>query len=131
MQDLIRYLNAHIRTAKTFPALLAGVYVGLDLMQRTTRQLTDEAPEGTYPSCAAAEAEAIAAVQALAAAPALSPPVKVSAEAHTDLSITTRTLAMAMARALVVAADRTVDPGDRIACLDAAMHAEQIYAALS
>lgn len=132
MKDLTKYVSAQLRTANTFPALLTAAHLAIDLTERATRSLTSEATESSYSSCAAAEAEAITASEVFAAAPALCPPDAELAthERHQAFSTATAMLALATARALVAAAERTTHEGDRITCLEAAMHIEHVHSAL-
>jgi hypothetical protein len=122
-----------IRAADQLPALLAAAFVGLELADLTTEALAEQDPDEGFPAYLTARVEAAEARDALSRAPSLTWPAVRAPQGRItvdDIVGSLATLAMLLAQALVTAAERSSDPADRIACLDAALHAGRLHEAL-
>ncbi|WP_067481619.1 hypothetical protein [Actinomadura hibisca] len=118
MDDYIAYATDRLNTATSTPELLAAAFDGLELVERAATALTARTPRYTT-----ALSEASEAWWALSMAPSLNGP----ADARTEALAT---FALTLAQSLVAATARITDPGDRVACLQAARHLGRVHSAL-
>ncbi|MEU5885192.1 hypothetical protein [Spirillospora sp. NPDC047279] len=111
-------------------ALLRTTYADLLTAERIITGFSDHAPGG-FVSWGLAEGEASEAVRALRYAPSLQPPA--DPPPSTDPPTTIKTLhelAASAAQALITAAELAIASDDRLACLQAALHAGRLATAL-
>ena len=122
-----------IEQADQLPVLLAAALVGLELADLTTEALTELCAHDEVPGYLTAQAEVAEARDALVRAPSLDWPE--TTLTHTpvttdDVAASIAAMALVLSRALVTAAERSTDPADRIACLQAALHTGRLHEAL-
>jgi hypothetical protein len=133
MQEHIAEVTRQIRGASAKTALIAAAFIGLELMERAGMALAELGPEANYPAFEEAVRETTEAATALATAPSLTWPERDYLEAtsaHEEFTAQLTTLSLAVHQALVLAATKSVGDGDRIACLEAALHASRAHHAL-
>lgn len=135
MEDVLKYLFDHItrqiKAADTIPGLIASAFIGLDLIERATTVIAQDAPEEVHGAYQTALAEATDAWWALTDAPSLAWPNSFRNDTDVrQLSQSISALVLVVAEAILTAASKTTDPADRVACLRAAHHAGHVHAAL-
>ena len=122
------YAARQIKTADSVPALLAAAFMGMELIERATTVLAQTAPEDAYQT---ALAEASDAWWALVDAPTLTWSDRSMSDTDvSDLAESIAALVMVVAEAILNVASKTTAPADRVACLRAAHHAGNVYAAM-
>lgn len=132
MKQHFEHITRQIRTADSIPALLTTAFTGLEVIERATAHLADIAPAHAYPGYQTARAEATNAWSMLSTAPTLGGPSRstsIDADAE-ELAASISRLVLVVAEAIVNVAAKTSEPGDRVACLQAARHAGYVHAAL-
>jgi hypothetical protein len=128
----LQYLTRQIKTADSIPALLTSAFVGLDLIERATAVLPDIDDDQTRRGFETAAIAATDAWWALSEAPTLAWPGS-TPMATTEIQELTAAIAsfvLVVTEAILNAASKSTDPGDRVACLRAAHHAGRLHAAL-
>ncbi|MFC4906183.1 hypothetical protein [Actinomadura gamaensis] len=134
MHDHIAYAAGRLGAADSLPSLLAAAIDGLELVERAATALTDPSRGPVRPGLAAALAEATQAWWALSAAPSVRSPEtgcpKRSGGVRETVDALSR-FSLQLTEALVSATSRTLDPADRVACLQAARHLARVHAVLN
>lgn len=118
---------------QALPVLLTAAYVGLELATSAVRALSDTCAEQELDAVLMALTEAAEARDALGTAPSLIHPEQAFRPQPIDehaLASSLATLAMTLCQVLVIAAERSTDPADKAACLNAILHAGRLHEAL-
>lgn len=133
MKEHLSHVTRQLQQAQARPALIATAYIGLDLISRAACALAEVCPEPDVPAYQAAILEADEAAIALATAPSLTWPERDylnDLPHHQEFAAQLLTLTLATHQALRLAAHKSPNPADRLACLQAALHAARAHQAL-
>ncbi|HEU5023614.1 MAG TPA: hypothetical protein VFV01_01710 [Spirillospora sp.] len=132
LKHQFQYLTRQIKAADSVPTLLTSAFIGLDLIERAVTALPDAGGDPTRPDYEAAAIEATDAGWALTQAPTLAWPIArpITVDEARHLADTIAAFVLVVAEAMLTAASKSPDPGDRMACLRAAHHAGRLHSAL-
>ncbi|MBO2447138.1 hypothetical protein J4573_08575 [Actinomadura barringtoniae] len=133
MHDYILYVSRQIRSAERPTALLAAAFMGLELIERAATLLTETAPASSRDLYQVVLGEASDAWWSLSKAPALAWANEPANDDRGpgDLAESLQALVQVVVDALQNVADRTPEPEDRAACLQAIAHSAHVRDALS
>ncbi|QKG20095.1 hypothetical protein [Actinomadura verrucosospora] len=128
----MQYLTHQIKAADSIPALLTTAFIGLGLIERATTVLPDLDTDQTHADYETAISAAIDAWWALSQAPTLAWPTSTptTADQAQELADAIAGFVLVVTEAILNAASKSPDPGDRMACLQAAHHAGRLHSAL-
>ncbi|MWA02325.1 hypothetical protein F8568_022540 [Actinomadura sp. LD22] len=135
-EDLLKhqfqYLTRQIKAADSIPALLTAAFLGVDLIERTTTLLPDIGNDQARLDSETATIAAIDAWWVLSQAPTLAWPsaAPMTTGETQELVEAIAGFVLVVTEAILNVASKSADPGDRVACLQAAHHAGRLHAAL-
>lgn len=135
-EDLLKhqfqYLTRQIKTADSIPALLTTAFIGVDLIERTTTLLPDIGNDQARLDSETATIAAIDAWWALSQAPTLAWPsaAPMTTGETQELAEAIAGFVLVVTEAILNVASKSSDPGDRVACLQAAHHVGRLHSAL-
>jgi len=133
MKDHLVQITRQLEQAQARPVLIATSFIGLELISRAAVALGEVCPETDVPAYQAAILETDEAAIALAAAPSLAWPERdhlAGLSDHEEFAAQLITLTLAVHQALRLAAHKSDHPADRLACLEASLHAARAHQAL-
>jgi len=133
VKEHLDHVTRQLQQATARSTLIATAYIGLDLVSRASSALAELCPEPDIPAYQSAILEADEASVALAAAPSLTWPERdylADLPDHEEFAAQLITLTLAVHQALLLAAHKSHSPADRLACLEAALHAARAHQAL-
>jgi len=133
VKEHLDHVTRQLQQATARSTLVATAYIGLELVSRAALALAELCPEPDVPAYQAAILEADEASIALATAPSLTWPERdylADLPDHEEFAAQLITLTLAVHQALLLAANKSHNPADRLACLEAALHAARAHQAL-
>jgi hypothetical protein len=135
-EDLLKHQFQHlarqIQAADSIPARLSFAFIGLELVERATTVLPALGDDHARLDFETATIAAIDAWWALSQAPTLAWPsaAPMTTGETQELAEAIAGFVLVVTEAILNVASKSAEPGDRVACLQAAHHAGRLHAAL-